>query len=71
MVQQEQDFLVRAPIAAKALGISTGTLYKIAREEGGCPGVYGAGRKRGGVRFSIQELREAMRRNSNQCQSKP
>ena len=54
------DALVTAKEAARALGMGTGSLYRLSKA-GKIPS-YSAGPKLAGVRFSIPELREALRR---------
>jgi len=54
------DCLVTVKEAARAIGISRGSLYRMVRAHR-VP-VYSAGPKLTGLRFSIPELREALRR---------
>lgn len=56
------DALVGVKEAAQALGMGQGSLYRLARA-GAVPS-YKAGVKLSGVRFSIKELRQALRRNA-------
>lgn len=54
------DGLVSADDAARALGMGVGSLYKLARA-GKVPS-YSVGPRLSGVRFSIPELKQALRR---------
>lgn len=54
------DALVSAKEAAKAVGMGPGSLYRLAKA-GKIPS-YAAGPRLSGVRFSIPELKEALRR---------
>jgi hypothetical protein len=56
------DVLVSAKEAAKAVGMGPGSLYRLAAA--GLVPSYAAGPKLAGVRFSIPELRESLRRKA-------
>lgn len=56
------ETLVSAKEAAKALGMSTSSLYRLSRANR-VP-TYGAGPKLAGVRFCISEVKEALRRRA-------
>lgn len=58
--------LVKARIVAAAMGMATSQVYRLAKKgmnNGGIPS-YQIGEKRGGVRFDLREVREALRRVS-------
>ena len=55
-----EEKLVDAREAAKAVGMGVGSLYRLARAKK-VPS-YSAGPRLSGVRFSISELKEALRR---------
>jgi len=54
------DCLVNVKEAAKAMGVSATSLYRLAKAN--LVPVYSAGPKLSGIRFSIPELREALKR---------
>jgi len=56
----DRENLVRTKEAAKAMGMGPSSLYRLAKA-GKVPS-YSAGPRLSGVRFSIPELKEALRR---------
>ena len=62
MSEKNMENLVVAKKAAKVVGMGIGSLYKLARA-GKVP-AYSAGPRLSGVRFSISELKAALRRRA-------
>jgi len=65
----DMENLVSAKEAAKALGMSRDSLYRLSRAKR-VPR-YAAGPKLTGIRFSVAEVREALRRPVHSSQSTP
>lgn len=57
-----EELLVSTKVAAAAMGMGPGSLYRLAKS-GAVPS-YAVGPKLAGVRFSIAELRETLRRKT-------
>jgi len=60
MEQATIEKLVKARIVSEALGMAQSQVYRLARS-GAIPS-FSVGAKRGGVRFSLNEVRQALRR---------
>ena len=66
------EALVTARVVSKAMGMAQGQVYRLAKRgihNGGIPS-YQVGEKRGGVRFDLREVREALRRSTSHEVSK-
>ena len=60
MEQATIEKLVKARIVSEALGMAQSQVYRLARS-GAIPS-FSVGAKRGGVRFDLNEVRQALRR---------
>lgn len=64
MEQAAVEKLVTARVVSEAMGMAQSQVYRLAKRgvnDGGIPS-YQVGEKRGGVRFDLREVREALRR---------
>ncbi len=62
MEQVTIEKLVTARVVGEAMGMATSQVYRLSRS-GAVPS-YSVGEKKGGVRFDLREVREALRRKS-------
>lgn len=72
MEQTPTEKLVTARVVSEAMGMASSQVYRLAKRglnEGGIPS-YQVGEKRGGVRFDLREVREALRRKPVESVSK-
>lgn len=72
MEQTPTEKLVAARVVSEAMGMASSQVYRLAKRglnEGGIPS-YQVGEKRGGVRFDLREVREALRRKPVESVSK-
>ena len=63
-MEQTTDKLVTARVVSEAMGMAQSQVYRLAKRgtnKGGIPS-YQVGEKKGGVRFDLREVREALRR---------
>ena len=68
MEQATMERLVTARVVSEAMGMAQSQVYRLAKRginNGGIPS-YQVGEKRGGVRFDLREVREALRRTAAQ-----
>lgn len=66
MEQTMVEKLVTARVVSQAMGMAQSQVYRLAKRgisNGGIPS-YQVGEKRGGVRFDLREVREALRRTA-------
>lgn len=64
MEQATVEKLVTAKVVSEAMGMAPSQVYRLAKRgmnNGGIPS-YLVGEKKGGVRFDLREVREALRR---------
>lgn len=64
MEQATVEKLVTAKVVSEAMGMAPSQVYRLAKRgmnNGGIPS-YQVGERRGGVRFDLREVREALRR---------
>lgn len=64
MEQATVERLVTARVVSEAMGMAQSQVYRLAKRginNGGIPS-YQVGEKRGGVRFDLNEVRQALRR---------
>lgn len=72
MEQATVEKLVTARVVSEAMGMAQSQVYRLAKRgmnNGGIPS-YQVGEKRGGVRFDLREVREALRRPASHEVSK-